>query len=156
MGFWEGLLAFMFPEIWEIPGSYVHTPNKTIFGETGKNDGSVKIGVLRFVDFGQNMEHSPDGKAYLVSHGSSLPDLMPRHANNSWITADNLYLCRVSPQPDKVNDSLEYEFFAGKNTNGKDIWSRDFNKIKPIADWNNNMGCVARAYNTPLKKYFMW
>jgi hypothetical protein len=30
----------------------------------------VKIGAPKFVDFGKNMEHSPDGKAYLVAHGA--------------------------------------------------------------------------------------
>lgn len=132
-----------------------HTPAKTLFGETGKNGGSVKIGAPHFVDFGQNMEHSPDGKAYLVAHGSSLPDFMPRHPNNSWITGDQVFLCRVDPQPDEVNDIASYEFYAGKDENGKDIWSRDFNKIQAIADWNNNMGCVTMTYNAPLKKYLM-
>ncbi|MGQ7868723.1 DUF4185 domain-containing protein [Sunxiuqinia sp. sy24] len=132
-----------------------HTPDNALFGETGKRGNSVKIGAPHFVDFGKNMEHSPDGKAYLVSHGSSLPDTQPRYANNSWITGDQIYLCRVSPQPDKVNNSSAYEFFAGKDTSGMDIWSKDFNEIKPIADWNNNMGCVTITYNAPLKKYFM-
>lgn len=132
-----------------------HTPSAPLFGETEKNGGSVKIGAPHFVDFGRNMEYSPDGKAYLAAHGSSLPDRKPRYANNSWITGDQVYLIRVSPQPDQVNDASAYEFFAGKDSDGKDVWSRDFSKIKPIADWNNNMGCVTVTYNAPLKKYLM-
>jgi hypothetical protein len=132
-----------------------HSPEKPLFGESGKAGGSVKIGAPHFVDFGQNMEHSPDGKAYLVAHGSTLPDAQPRHANNSWITGDQVFLVRVDPQPDRINDVSAYEFFAGRDEEGKDVWSGDFGKIKPIAEWNNNMGCVTITYNTPLKKYLM-
>jgi hypothetical protein len=132
-----------------------HTPEKPLFGESGKNGGSVIIGAPHFVDFGRNMEHSPDGKAYLVAHGSLLPDKQPRHANNSWITGDQTYLCRVDPQPDKINDASAYEFFAGKDAKGNDTWTNDFSSIKPIAAWNNNMGCATITYNPPLKKYFM-
>lgn len=123
-----------------------HSPEKPLFGESGKQGGSVKIGAPHFVDFGQNMEHSPDGMAYLVAHGSSLPDRQPRHANNSWITGDQVYLCRVSPNPDKINDASAYEFFAGKDKQGNALWSKIFSSIKPIAEWNNNMGCVTITY----------
>lgn len=132
-----------------------HTAANPLFGESGKDNASVLIGAPHFVDFGQNMEHSPDGKAYLVAHGSRLPDLQPRHANNSWITGDQIYLCRVDPAPEKINDASAYEFFAGKDDKGNDIWSSSFEDIQPIADWNNNMGCVTITYNAPLKKYLM-
>ena len=138
---------------WEI---CPHTPDKPLFGETGKDENYyVKIGAPHFVDFGKNMEYSPDGKAYLVAHGSTLPDKMPRHPNNSWITGDKIFLCRVSPHPDKVNDMSAYEYFAGMDENGNEIWTNDFEKIQPIAEWNNNMGCVTMTYNAPLKKYIM-
>ena len=43
-----------------------YTPGRPIFGETGGLSGDpVKIGTPKFVDFGRNMEFSPDGKAYL-------------------------------------------------------------------------------------------
>jgi len=51
-----------------------HTPQNPIFGETGKDGGKVRIGAPHFVDFGRNMQHSPDGKAYLV--GQARPDPM--------------------------------------------------------------------------------
>jgi len=44
-----------------------HEPENPLFGETGINGYPVKIGAPHFVDFGKNMEHSPDGKAYLVA-----------------------------------------------------------------------------------------
>ncbi|MDO6518102.1 DUF7402 domain-containing protein [Zobellia uliginosa] len=115
----------------------------------------VKIGAPHFVDYGQNMEHSPDGKAYLVGMGAEVNDPMPRFANLSWIAADQVYLTRVIPSVENINDINAYEFFGGHDSNGQPIWTSDFNKIKPLLEWNNHMGCVTVTYNAPLKKYFM-
>lgn len=75
-----------------------HTPGNPLFGENGINGYPVKIGVPHFVDFGKNMRHSPDGKAYLVAHGSDLNDKHWRFWNNSWINGDQIYLLRVTPR----------------------------------------------------------
>ena len=72
----------------------------------------VKIGCPCFVDFGKNMEHSPDGKAYLVVQGSS-DGKNRRYAYNSWINSDQTYLIRVTPSIANMNDASKYEFFAG-------------------------------------------
>ncbi len=132
-----------------------HTPENPIFGETGKNGYPVKIGAPHFVDFGKNMEFSPDGKAYLVAHGSDTSDTKWRFWNTSWITGDQIYLLRVTPSPDNINDGSKYEFYGGKDENGEPIWTKNFNQIKPLLEWNNNMGCVTVTYNAPLKKYIM-
>jgi hypothetical protein len=132
-----------------------HTPASPLFPEPDKPGVKVKIGSPHFVDFGKNMEHSPDGKAYLVAHGASDPDPKPRPANLSWITGDQIYLLRVTPTAKNMNDRSKYEFFAGRNARGEAQWSKDFAKIRPIAEWNNNMGCVTMTYNAPLKKYLM-
>jgi len=133
-----------------------HTPDKPIFGESGQNAYPVKIGAPHFVDFGKNMEHSPDGKAYLVAHGADINDPSPKGAwNNSWITGDQVYLIRVTPTEENINDASKYEFYAGKDDKGAPTWTNDFNKIKPLLEWNNNMGCVTITYNAPLKKYIM-
>ena len=133
------------------------TPADPLFGEKGEHKGGppVKIGVPHFVDFGKNMEHSPDGKAYLVCHGATENDPKPRPANLSWITADQIYLIRVTPKPENINDRSKYEFFAGHNQKNEPQWTNDFSKIKPLIDWNNNCGCVTMTYNAPLKKYLM-
>ena len=71
------------------------TPAKPLFGEHAQG----RAGQDRrphFVDFGQNMEHSPDGKAYLVAHGAS-DGANRRFGYNSWITGDEVYLLRVTP-----------------------------------------------------------
>lgn len=132
-----------------------HTPSHPLFGENGINGYPVKIGAPHFVDFGKNMRHSPDGMAYLVAHGSDLNDKQWRFWNNSWINGDQVYLLRVTPTVENINDASKYEFYAGKDARGGAIWTHDFKAIKPLLEWNNNMGCVTISYNAPLKKYLM-
>ena len=132
-----------------------HTPEKPLFGETGLNGYPVKIGSPHFVDFGKNMQYSPDGKAYMVAHGADINDPMPRFWNSSWITGDHVYLLRVTPSPENMNDASKWEFYAGKDGRGNAVWTSDFAQIKPLLEWNNNMGCVTVTYNAALKKYLM-
>jgi hypothetical protein len=131
-----------------------HTPEKPIFGESGKYGHPVKIGAPHFVDFGKNMEHSPDGKAYLVAHGADSLTLATswRPWNHSWINGDQVYLLRVTPSLENINDASKYEFYAGKDSNGNPVWTNNFEQIKPLLEWDNNMGCVTITYNAPLKK----
>ncbi|MDB5563051.1 MAG: hypothetical protein JWN11_2469 [Hyphomicrobiales bacterium] len=125
-----------------------HTPVNPLFGETGKNGGKIKIGTPHVVDFGKNMQHSPDGKAYLVGHGAVRPD-----AELAWICGDQSYLCRVTPSPETMNDPGAYEFFGGHDAAGKPIWTNDFSAIKPLLDWQGRIGHATITYNAPLKKY---
>jgi hypothetical protein len=131
------------------------SPDKPLFQEPRKFMGPVKMGAPHFVDFGKNMEHSPDGKAYLAGMGAEENDPKPRYANLSWISGDQVFLSRVKPSIENINDIAKYEFFAGNDPNGEPVWSSDFEKIKPLLDWNNNMGCVTATYNAGLKKYLM-
>ncbi len=131
------------------------TTEKPLFPEPRELFGAVKMGAPHFVDFGKNMEHAPDGKAYMVCMGAEDDDPMPRFGNLSWVSADQVYLTRVTPTVENINDIKAYEFFAGHDANGEPIWTNDFEKIKPLLDWNNHMGCVTVTYNAPLKKYFM-
>lgn len=132
-----------------------HTPEKPIFGENARYGYPVKIGAPHFVDFGKNMEHSPDGYAYLVAHGATYPDEKSRFANLSWISGDQIYLIRVKPSIENINDASKYQFFSGYDNQNQPIWSNDFDDIKPMIDWNNNTGCVTITYNAPLEKYIM-
>jgi hypothetical protein len=131
------------------------SPEKPLFPEPAKMWGAVKMGAPHFVDFGKNMEHSPDGKAYLVGMGAEDNDPKPRYANLSWISADQAYLARVKPSIENINDLKKYEFFAGHDATGKPVWSGDFTRIKPLVDWNNHMGVATVTYDAPLKKYLM-
>ena len=77
------------------------------------------------------------------------------HGNLSWISADQIYLARVTPSPETINDIEAYEFFAGHDDKGNPIWISDFEKIKPLLEWNNHMGCVTATWVPGLKKYLM-
>jgi hypothetical protein len=132
-----------------------HTPARPIFGESGKRGNSVRFGSPHFVDFGRNMQHSPDRKAYLLAHGAQLPDPQPRPANASWITGDQIFLARVTPSLKTMNDPAAYEFFAGHDTAGRDLWTRSFAEMKPLLNWNNNCGCVTATWNPTLQKFLM-
>lgn len=131
------------------------TPERPLFGEHALNGEPVKIGAPHFVDFGKNMQHSPDGKAYLVAHGASNGPGGRRFAYNSWITGDEIYLARVTPAVENMNDASKYEFFAGHDQGGRPTWTRKLSEAKPIASWRDNMGCVTMTYDAPLKKYLM-
>ncbi len=126
------------------------TPAKPLFGESGKDGRKVKMGSPHVVDFGKNMQHSPDGKMYLTGHGATR-----RQAVCSWVSGDQVYLARVKPSPQNINDASKYEFFAGHDSAGKGIWVKDFSKIKPLVEWNDRAGCVTMTYNAALKKYLM-
>ncbi len=141
-----------------------HTTDNPLFPEVsrdkldlkeGKAGPFIKMGAPHFVDFGKNMEHSPDGKAYLVGHGAEFPDPMPRVANNSWVTGDAVYMARVTPGIENMNNGSKYEFFAGYDNIGKPLWTSDFKNIKPVFEWNNHCGIVTATYNPRLKRYFM-
>ncbi len=132
-----------------------HTPAKPIFSEPIRQGEKVKFGSPHFVDLGKNLQHSPDGKAYLVAHGAMDPDPKPRVANASWITGDQVFLLRVTPSIDTINDASKYEFFAGHDDRGQPLWSADIAKTRPLVDWNNRCGCVTMTFNAPLRKYLM-
>lgn len=132
-----------------------HTPFQPLFDEPQKPGGKVKMGSPHFVDFGRNLQFSPDGKAYLVGHGAIDPDPRPREANLSWITGDQIFMARVTPSIENMNDRSKYEFFVGTDASGKSVWSGNFAEIKPLVDWNNHCGCVTMTYDAPLKRYLL-
>lgn len=127
-----------------------HTPAEPIFGESGKDGRKVKIGAPHFVNFGKELQYSPDGKAYLVGHGASRPD-----ANLGWIAGDQAYLIRVTPSLQSMNDASKYEFFGGHTTQGEPIWTSDFSRIKPLIEWNGRVGHATMTYHPALKKYLL-
>lgn len=129
------------------------TPEQPLFPEHIGD--KIRIGAPHFVDFGQDMQNSPDGKAYLVAHGSSAATPLDRDANLSWITGDEVYLLRVTPSPEAINDPSQYEFFAGHDAQGKAVWTHDFARIQPVVQWDNNMGSATMTYDAPLKAYLM-
>jgi len=130
------------------------TPLSNLFGEVvDKIPGGyskIKMCTPHMVDFGRNMEHSPDGKAYLVAHGNVRPD-----SEQYWLRGDEIYLARVKPSPEIINDPQQWEFFCGYDQHHQPMWTSRFADIRPMFTWNDNAGCVTITYNAPLKKYFM-
>ena len=82
--------AWNWPNLGPIPGFQIScdfgktwipsplSPEKPLFPEPEKFLGPVKMGAPHFVDFGKNMEYSPDGKAYLLGMGAEKNDPKPR------------------------------------------------------------------------------
>lgn len=125
------------------------SPSNPLFGENPAK-AKVKIGSPHFVDFGKNMEHSPDGYAYLIAHGSTNP-----MSCNNWIQGDQIYLVRVKPDIENINNQEAYEYYSGKSSNGKAVWTKNFAQIKPLLEWEGYLGCVTATYNPGLKRYLM-
>lgn len=126
---------------------------EAVFFGGSHDEEQIKIGAPHFVDFGKNMEHSPDGKAYLVAHGAVEPI-----TGNTWIQGDKIYMVRVTPSVENINNPQAYEYFAGKDKDGADIWRQNtdnLSEIKPIAEWDRHLGCVNMTFNKPLNRYFM-
>ena len=133
------------------------TPLDNLFGVKVEPEGKgllspVKIGAPHFVDFGKNMQHSPDGKAYMVGHGTSVPD---DYSAFTWTMGSEVNIARVKPSPENMDDVSEYEFFAGFDKKDKPQWTNDIEAMKPIIDWPRRTGCVTTTYNSVLEKYFM-
>ena len=126
------------------------TPTQPLLGENPAK-APVKIGAPHFVDFGKNMQHSPDGKAYLVAHGSSR-----REAKPEWQMGDQVFLVRVTPSPATINDPKAYEYFAGYGAAGEPRWTREFDQIQPLLSWEGRLGIVTASYVAPLKKFLMF
>jgi hypothetical protein len=136
-----------------------HTPDSAIFGESGLGDDPVRFGSPHFIDFGKNMEHSPDGFAYMVGHGSRSSD-----RNLSWISGDDVFLARTRPGLESIDDPEAWEFAAGWgpvagvdpfSVNGEFLWSSSVSEAKPIVSWPGHVGCVTVTYMPALGRYLM-
>ena len=141
------------------------TPTNNLFHETAKNGRRVKMGMAHFVDFGKNMEYSPDGYAYLVADGALTPGTPAGEAllnaptwakyNHTVFKGDMFYLARTKPSPQTINQESAWEFYGGKSKTGQDIWTHNFARIKPLFQWVGHCGGAQVTYDAPLKKY-LW
>ena len=72
----------LFPEAQKMPATTAPPkPQGHISADEAQTMGKVKMGSPHVVDFGRNMEHSPDGKMYLTGHGATRPE-----AACSWVS----------------------------------------------------------------------
>lgn len=134
-------------------------PAKPLFGEPAlDSEGKpnwlpIQIGEPFFVDFGKNMEHSPNGKAYIVAHGATERRGRDPIRTSGWGLGDEAYLLRVTPSPETMNDPGAYEFFAGHDEQGRPVWTSERTAMKPLLDWEGRVGPTTITYDAPLKKY---
>lgn len=127
-----------------------HTPEAPLFGESAFDSAPIKMGAPHFVDLGKNMEYSPDGWAYLVGHGSSTSS-----SQLTWISGDDIYLARVRPSVETINDPRCWEFYTGQATDSTQKWSLELSDATPIASWPGHMGCATVTYLPHTCKYLM-
>eukprot|EP01062_Namystynia_karyoxenos_P082886 TRINITY_DN9424_c0_g1_i3.p1 TRINITY_DN9424_c0_g1~~TRINITY_DN9424_c0_g1_i3.p1 ORF type:complete len:473 (+),score=83.44 TRINITY_DN9424_c0_g1_i3:79-1419(+) len=135
---------------WDEPRHNATGRRDNLFGEDAFENGLVKFGAPHFVDFGRDLEHSPDGMAYIVGHGRTSA------ANvHAWMLGDAAFLARVRPGPAAVNDRSQWEFYAG-GTGAGARWVRgDVTAARPVAEWERRMGVVTMTYFAPLRKYIL-
>jgi hypothetical protein len=126
------------------------TPEHNLLGESARGRKKIKMGAPHFVDFGKNLQYSPDGKAYLVAHGARDPG-----SAESWIKGDEVYLARVTPTSEDINDRDKWEYFAGYGADKRARWSNHFSEIQPILEWKGHCGVVTMTYDAGLRKYLM-
>jgi len=138
---------------WNEPRVHMANASDNLFGESAPDNhtSKVKFGAPHVVDFGRELEHSPDGKMYIVGHGASEP-----YSPTSWMQASEVYMARVSPTVAAVEDRSQWQFFAGQNSDGTDKWaSGDVSQAKPILTWANTTGVTTMTYLPAVKKYIL-
>ena len=121
-----------------------------LFPENGRCSGGapIKLGTPHFIDLGRELEHSPDGYAYLAGHGTRDPE-----GTVNWSSGDAVFLARVRPSPETINRPDAYQFFAGHDSGGRPMWSAEFSRIAPALEWPGHAGCVNITYHPQLKKF---
>lgn len=100
-----------------------------------------------FVDFGRNMEHSPDGYAYMTTHGCE------GERPAEWGNGDSIYLLRA--RPERIVQPSGWQFFAGLDPRGEPVWVEAVAKTRPLLTWKAKLGHASVVFNKPLGKYLM-
>jgi hypothetical protein len=113
----------------------------------------IKLGVPRFVDFGADLEHSPDGRAYLIGKGCDRND----GVHCSFMTGDAAYLVRTVVPVDALgsltalNAASAWEFWGGSGVG----WMASLGDAAPLFSWPTGVGILSMTYNAPLKMFFV-
>jgi hypothetical protein len=125
-----------------------HSPERPIFAERVGDVRPIKVGSPRFVDFGQDLRHSPDGNAYVVAFGG-----LEGQGHLSWILGDAVYLGRVRPSPETLNDPAAWEWFGGGKT---ETWSHHLADAEPIFTWPRSIGQVSCTFLPALGRFLLF
>ena len=121
---------------------------RSMLGETGRPAGGppVRFGAPRVVDHGRANEHAPDGKAYLLGHGTSDPGGVA-----TWASGDEIVLARVDPDPEAVNDPDAWEFCAGPGR-----WVSRLADAAPVLRSPGRCGIVSATWVPALRQYLLF
>ena len=91
-----------------VPHGNATGPADNLFGGDGRSEYHVQSCACppppHWVDFGKNMEHSPDGKAYLVSHSN---DDTSNGSDGAWTLGNQVFMARVSTTVSAINDKSQ-------------------------------------------------
>lgn len=118
--------------------------NVPLFNEPNGGNKRLKFAQPYMVDHGQNQQHSPDGKVYFVSSGSTDTSAAADHLND-----DQVYLCRVTASAAGINNIANWEFWTGSG------WSGTLSAAQPIFEWRNQVSGATMTWNPGLGKYIM-
>jgi len=129
---------------WTDPGQKMTSDTDNLFGETSYNNSKVKMGAPHVIDLGRNLESSPDGNAYLIATGASLPN-----EYESWMQGSQVYIAKFLPTPSLINNRSNYKFWDGTT------WNTNLAEAKPLFTWGNRTGVVTMTYIPLIKKYIM-
>jgi hypothetical protein len=144
-------------ETWIEPLANATSDSDNLFGEVGDDPlhgkpntlpARIKFGTPHWVDFGQELEHSPDGKAYLVAHGAVAPG-----STEMWMLGDQVYLARVTPTVANIGDKTKWEFYAGGHGSAARWVSGDVSKATPLLEFTNHTGSTTMTYFAAIKKF---
>jgi alpha-L-arabinofuranosidase len=107
-----------------------------------------KVQQVRWVDYGRNNQHSPDGAHYLVAHGCNGTS----GYGCTWTQGSHLYMLRIKNlSPKTINDLGEWEYWAGGTK-----WSKDFSDLAPVLAWPNRTGPAAISWlGGEVRKYLL-
>ena len=101
------------------------------------------LGLCTFINFGQNYDHARDNYVYAVSHDGKMADE----------PADRMILMRVPKN--RLIEQAAYEFFV-QITDGKPVWSDDFNQRGAIFEHPDACLRSGISYHAPTKRYLWW
>jgi hypothetical protein len=133
--------------LWTLP------KNDNYFGEQAP----FRFRVPRAVDMGLDLEYSPDGKAYMVSHGTTRLSQPRKHVSNDWGNGDAVFLARFTPDPKLVHAEPPqgFEFWAGKTPEGQDRWAKKVTEAEPMVRWDDHLGALSMSYLPATKRWWL-
>eukprot|EP00929_Paragymnodinium_shiwhaense_P100045 TRINITY_DN62068_c0_g1_i1.p1 TRINITY_DN62068_c0_g1~~TRINITY_DN62068_c0_g1_i1.p1 ORF type:complete len:496 (-),score=18.09 TRINITY_DN62068_c0_g1_i1:40-1527(-) len=145
-------------ETWTEPRPYLRNGYRdSLFGEGASDNHSSKIkyGAPHVVDFGRELEHAPaedpETFMYIVGHGASQPA-----SPTSWMQGSEVYLARVRPTIEDVQNASQWQFFAGRAVDGNDLWAKGrVADAKPVVSWANKTGVTTMTYVPAVQRYIM-